>query len=347
MRRLTVLFIVSLFIGCNDELVVNAPWKDVAVIYGILDKTQDTNYVRIHRGYLGNEGFAGGNNEPDSLYYATPSVRIEVYQNESFVKSIDLTRDETIELDSGFFTTEDYHTYRIVEPLAENTNYKLVVDKSEDGLKDVYADAPMVDDFAITDPRAFRKLNFTPNGQKVTWDYAVNARLYQASMRMHYTEMNRANHNDTVQKFVDYLVTTRTGNNLNGSGSFTVIVDYDAFYRFLASSIEVNRDVIRFYRGIDLKVVAAEDDFATYMSVSAPATTVVQDKPHFTNIEGGDGANAGIFSTINSTTHFRMDLSNPSLDSLIFGALTCDLQFGVKNALDTCYCQNGIFPTCD
>ncbi len=346
-KFLAIIFITALAVSCNKELKINADWTDVSVIYGILEKSQDTNFVRIHRGYLGNEGITGGNQNPDSLYYLSPEVKIEIIKDGAVFKTIQLTRDESNSLDSGFFTSKDYHTYRLINKIDQTANYRLVVDKTEDGLNNVYALTPIVKDFLISEPRSFRSLSFAPNGQKIRWNYAVNGRMYQVALRMYYLEMNRTNHRDTVRKFVDFTVTTRTGNNISGNGSFTAVVDYDSYYRFLLTSIGVNRDVIRFHRGTDLVIIAVADDFATYMNVNAPSNTVVQDKPHFTNIMGGDETNAGIFSSSNTAANYLMKMSKPSLDSLVFGTLTCDLQFGRKNALDTCYCLNNIFPTCD
>ena len=346
-KFLAIIFITSIAVSCNKELKINADWKDVSVIYGVLEKRADTNYVRIHRGYLGNEGITGGNQNPDSLYYLSPEVKIEIVKNNAVINTVQLTRDESHSLDSGFFTTKDYHTYRFDQSIDEDAEYRLVVDKTEDGLNNVYAITPIVKDFLISEPRPFRRLAFAPNRQNIKWNYADNGRMYQVSLRMHYLEMNRANHKDTILKYVDFTVTTRTGSNLDGNGSFTAVVDYDSYYRFLITAIGVNRNVIRFHRGTDLVVVAVADDLATYMNVSAPSNTVVQDKPHFTNIMGGDNANAGIFSSSNRIEQNKMKMSNPSLDSLVYGILTCDLQFGRKNALDTCYCKDNIFPTCD
>jgi len=346
-KFLALIFITTLAASCNNELVINADWKDVSVIYGILEKKQDTNYVRVHRGYLGNEGVTGGNQDPDSLYYISPEVKIEIIKNNSVIKTVQLTRDESHSLDSGFFTSEDYHTYRFESTIDEDADYRLVIDKTEDGLNNVYATTPIVQNYIITEPRSFRPLSFAPNDQKIKWNYAENGRMYQVSLRMYYLEMQRDDHADTVEKFVDFTVTTRTGSNLTGDGSFTAVVDYDGYYRHLLNTIGVNRDVIRFHRGTDLVIVAVADDLATYMNVNAPSNTVVQDKPHFTNIMGGDEANAGIFSSSNTVANYRMRMSNPSLDSLIKGVITCDLQFGQKIALDTCYCRENIFPTCD
>lgn len=347
MRKiLAVLAITIIAISCNQELIINAPWKDVSAIYGILDRTSDTNYVRIHRGYLGNEGINGGSQDPDSLYYITPDVKIEII-NESgqTIETVDLIRDESKDLDSGFFTVEDYHTYRFDKVLVDNFQYKLIVDKSEDGLNQVYATTPMVDDFKIDKPNANRNLAYTfRNGVDVGWESTTNGRLYEVSTRLHYQEMSLTDNTDIVDKFVDYNVTTKLANSLNGGQTFVSTIDYEGYYRFLGNNIETNQDVIRFYVGTDITIVAAADDFATYMSVSAPATTVVQDKPHFTNILGGDNANAGIFSSTNKAQNFAMKLADDSMDSLVRSMLTCDLQFADKIGQDTVYCQGGQYP---
>ena len=194
----------------------------------------------------------------------------------------------------------------------------------------------MVDDFKIDNPNANRNLAYTfRNGVEVAWESTENGRLYDVTTRLHYTEMSLTDNSDLVEKFVDYSVTTKLANSLSGGQGFVSTIGYDGYYRFLANNIEVNPEVIRFYVGTDITIVAAADDFATYMSVSAPATTVVQDKPHFTNIMGGDDANAGLFSSTNKAQNFAMKLADDSMDSLVRSMLTCDLQFADKIGQDT------------
>jgi len=347
MRKIIAFLAITIIaVSCNQELIVNAPWKDVSAIYGILDRTSDTNYIRVHRGYLGDEGISGGSQEPDSLYYINPDIKIEIINTSGqTMETVSLIRDESKDLDSGFFTTEGYHTFRFDKTLVDNFSYKLIVDKSESGLNQVYASTPMVDDFNIGSPNQNRSLNYAfRNGVEVKWESTENGRLYQVKTRMHYLEMSLNDSKDIVSKYVDFSVTTKTANSLNGGQNFITTIGYDSYYRFLANNIEVNQDVIRFYEGTDIVIVASADDLATYMSVSAPATTVVQDKPHFTNIMGGDDANAGIFSSTNKAENLAMKLADDSMDSLVRSMLTCDLQFADRIGQDTVYCQGGLYP---
>ena len=43
------------------------------------------------------------------------------------METVSLIRDESKDLDSGFFTTEGYHTFRFDKTLVDNFSYKLIV----------------------------------------------------------------------------------------------------------------------------------------------------------------------------------------------------------------------------
>ena len=55
---LCLLVFATLF-ACETDFEVNAPWKETAVIYGLLDQTVDTQRVIIYKAFLGQEsGFS-------------------------------------------------------------------------------------------------------------------------------------------------------------------------------------------------------------------------------------------------------------------------------------------------
>jgi hypothetical protein len=146
--------------------------------------------------------------------------------------------------------------------------------------------------------------------------------------------MNASQHSDSTRKFVDYKLETTIGSDLGGGDEIKKTVSYDAFYRYLFNTIGEKPNVIRFFRGIDIYVVAGGDDLATYISVSQPAQGIVQDKPLFTNVSNG----IGLFSSIGNAENVDVDLSIPSVDSLVRGIYTCELMFGKTSQQDTCFC---------
>ena len=38
--------------SCNKKLEVNADWKDVTVVYGLLDQTDSVHYVKVTKAFL-------------------------------------------------------------------------------------------------------------------------------------------------------------------------------------------------------------------------------------------------------------------------------------------------------
>ena len=62
MERIAFLFAIAcVFAGCSTDLDINAPYKNVTVVYGLLDQRQEVQYVKINKAYLG---------EGDALVYA-------------------------------------------------------------------------------------------------------------------------------------------------------------------------------------------------------------------------------------------------------------------------------------
>ena len=53
MRKIAFLFITTIFLwSCETEFEVNAPWKDVSIIYGLLEANKDTQYVKDLQSFL-------------------------------------------------------------------------------------------------------------------------------------------------------------------------------------------------------------------------------------------------------------------------------------------------------
>ena len=53
---LSVLACLAFFNACSTKVDLYADYKDIPIIYGLLDATIDTNYVKIVRAFSGGEG---------------------------------------------------------------------------------------------------------------------------------------------------------------------------------------------------------------------------------------------------------------------------------------------------
>ena len=66
-------FLAALIVlsACKNEIDINAPYKDIPVVYGFLDQNQATQYIRIQKLYqnAANQTTDQGAKIADSLYF--------------------------------------------------------------------------------------------------------------------------------------------------------------------------------------------------------------------------------------------------------------------------------------
>ena len=47
--------LMGIFVSCSTKVDLYADYKDIPVIYGLLDATQDTNYIKVVRAFSGSD----------------------------------------------------------------------------------------------------------------------------------------------------------------------------------------------------------------------------------------------------------------------------------------------------
>jgi len=51
-----ILFSIILFGGvqsCSTDVDINAPWKDITVVYGLLNQNDNIHYIKVNKAFLG------------------------------------------------------------------------------------------------------------------------------------------------------------------------------------------------------------------------------------------------------------------------------------------------------
>ena len=338
---------VLAFAACDNTLDVTAPWEETPVLFALLNPTEDTNYVRIGRAYLGSEGPDGGAQQPDSLYYTNLTVVVEALgPNGQLRATYTLPEASEVVLNTnGPFVPTGYKAYRLVGNLNEDFTYRVKAFKENQTEPLLVATTPLVkpSTWVLREPSpvggALVRIPIgSKNGAKFRWDQAVNARMYPGFLRFRWTEtVEGGDLADSIRYSVDYPLPTLLGNNLLGNDEINTAVGYQDFYDFLANTpaLPVKPGVLRWFRGIDLHLVAGSDDLATYISVSQPSNSIVQDKPFFTNVQGG----AGVFASRATYVRPYLNISNNSLDSLVYSRKTCKLRFAKTTVFDTLTCN--------
>ena len=132
---LSGLFSIS---GCDNTVDVNADWQEIMVVYGLLNPTDDVNYIRITKAFLNPEGnavqIAGIS---DSLYFDSLEVVIQEFKNGNpiNVMTLELVDGNLIGIpkDSGLFASDVNYLYRLNDKIKSDSKYKLQVFNKKSG----------------------------------------------------------------------------------------------------------------------------------------------------------------------------------------------------------------------
>jgi len=293
---------LTLLIACNKELKVNADWKDITVVYGLLDQNEDTTFIKITKAFLGPGDALQFAKIPDSSNYPDKlDVRIEEWNGTTLKNSYacDTVTIHNKKAGDSIFYFPDQLMYYTLAPLNENYQYKLRILNKKTG-KEITSQTSLVHNFQIEKPLPFIEMNFQPGlNNQVQWITAVGGSRYQMDIRFHYREALIADTSQKVEKYIDWIVFNNV-KPINNLGGQTISNYYpgDGFYNIAGSKIPVNPYVKRTALFVDVILSVASDDLNTYMEVTEPSYTIVQERPTFTNITNGIGLFASRFNNV-------------------------------------------------
>jgi hypothetical protein len=325
-----LLFLPFLY-SCNKELNVNADWTDITVVYGILSQNDDTTFIKITKAFLGPGDAMQFAKVPDSSTYPDKlEVKLEEWSDNTLVQtfSFDTITIHTKEAgDSIFYYPDQLVYYSPTGRLDENNTYKLTITNKKTG-KVITSQTKLVHTFKveIPDPDAPVRITEYFPGQNFTvkWDPATGGKRYQLLIRFHYLETRSSG---SVEKSIDWLLF----NNVQVEDPYEfnpqpIVRTFagETFYTFLESNIPVDPTIIsRAARRVDYIFSVASEDLNTYMEVTEPSMTIIQERPTFSNITNG----IGLFSSrfVNEIDSFS--LTQRTIDELHVNVHTAPLGF--------------------
>jgi hypothetical protein len=321
-------FVSCLLFSCDSKLEVNAEWKDITVVYGLLDQSDSMHYLKITKAFLGPGNALDFAKIPDSSNYKSKlDVRIEGWEINKFDSSLkqtilfDTTTITNKEEGDSIFYYPSQLVYKSVGNEAMNSNYiyKLFIKEKESG-KEITARTPMVQKMPdITRPKPAPASATFIVGTKntVEWTSAKGGKRYQFVGRFYYQETKIADTSQKSLKHVDWVIFNNVKTeNTEGGISMKYSYPADVFYIVLGSHIPIDPTVNRAAMRMEYIFTVAADDLNTYMEVTEPSYTIVQEKPPFTNISNG----IGIFSSRHNNTKdyplIQITFSQQTLDEL-------------------------------
>lgn len=330
-KILLAVLIPLLFGSCSTDFDTIADYKETVVVYGLLDQLSNEQLIKINKAYLGEGNALLMAQEKDSINYADIlNVSMEeIDGNGNVLATFSLLRDTSFLKDSGMFNYPFQVIYKLVgQQLHINSNYRLKVKNTQTGLE-AKSTTSLLGNINLKTPGASQKFNFTlPVNFSVQYAPASGAKIYNLTLRFHYTETNIVS-GLTTDKYVDWFLPDEVVD-INATNDMKFIIPREDFYKVLGANIPVDPDMVRHVGNPDVaggfsmevRITSGSENLYKYMQLTTPSSSIVQERPPFSNIENGVGLFTGrsLFST------FR-DLDDPTKNSLDTSIYTRDLNF--------------------
>jgi hypothetical protein len=332
---LGLLFLLPFLVSCNNKLDVNAQWQDITVVYGLLNQNDSVHYFRITKAFLGPGDAMQFAKIPDSSYYPNLlNVTMEEWEitspyDSSLIRTIpfDTTTISNKEEGDSVFYYPYQKVYYFLGKIKPDYVYKLKIVNPKT-TKVVSGRTSLIGPLNIETPKAGNKAAILPQKEiPLKFKSAVNGRRYQLVLRFNYREYPLTDTTHPVEKSVEWQVFNNVlASKLDGGEDISPYYPGDGLYSALKAHIPVDPSVSRHAETVDYLLSVAADDLNTYMDVTAPSTTIVQERPSYTNISNGIGLFSAIYdNTIDSPRHLAV--GTVMLDSLRTNHNTYNLGF--------------------
>lgn len=350
-KLLMASLLVLTFVSCKPKVDITSEYKDVTVVYGLINQDDRYQYIKIYKGYLTDGNALEWASELDNIsYYDDIDVKMEEYVEDDYGKEVlnqtfTLNPDTTIPKDPGTFAYPTQVLYRLRQPLTYKGGhiFRLVITNKKTG-EVVSGKATLLDDaFPFNVPLGSTGVTSTIDvNSEDPWEVGCKAQNWpkqayavDAYMTFRYIEKNKRTGEISHKAVKDVRVTD--GFCLGNTAKFKPV----SILRLLPQYIPVDTSVVRYvdyyentgetgaYVCVDITLWATDETYYTYHLMSQPSSSIVQDRVAYTNMESNAGNTAlGFFAArISRERHFRINNIEHNEDSIINGRYTKNLGF--------------------
>lgn len=333
--------------SCKNDLDVLAPGEETVSVYAVLNPNESVQNVRINKVYLTDGDALTAAQDVNQINYDTAELRVSLQRflvggttptlttvGNATKKEIVLT-GTVVTTASGSFNTNQT-IWQTTDKLYNSGEYKLTILNKKTG-KEFTAQNVIIDSVKpyTSMPFRYHPTLFPTHGnydlinnpsqanalvtytvvsanQKIKFMSVANTKLYNVTMRLHYIDTLSSNPNIGTPQYIDYTFNTQKPPTLEGGEPMEVSFLINDFYVNLGAQLaKKNNTGIKNRRVYYMEFIiqGGAESLNTFLQVNQPSNTIAQDKPNYSNINGG----VGIFSSIScsSITH---DLSNSFID---------------------------------
>lgn len=339
-KVLTLGFCIALLLGCKSKFSVNGEYIEKPVVHLLLDQGENYHFLKLNKTFL-KEGNAYDYAKDPSLSYfdnVVATVKEIGGQNRTWT-----LKDTTItnKKEGVFYAPKQKLYYFKANDLDEDALYRLNIDINN-GEFTVTAQTKLVSNVNISYPKPNFSFNFADNNVQIngykstpiTFSLGSGA-VYKVQLKINYREYTTSGQSD---KTILWNLGSKDRLDIPTSTS-TIPASGEKFYELLSKKIAVNSNVTkRTLQEMEIILTAGSEDLQTYMLTNKPTSSLAQNKPSYSNVEGA----LGIFSsrvTIKQTKAVysppnKRALNQNSTKELCTGTYTVALNFCSDIPLD-------------
>lgn len=311
--------------SCSTDIDLYADYKDIPVIYGLLDCEADTNFIKITRAIYASDNPLLDASDPDlNNYPGKLDVRLTEFCNGDSIRQIVLDTITLHNKQNGVFYAPNQKVYYTTEPLGRNTSrnqyqYRLTIVLPDRTLS---TDAKLVGSSSFG-PKSLA-LNFSHEyfGTRRPFQFrpAINATVYSVDMSFYFKEQ-RTPESDTVKRSMMWHIGTFFENDLihQTDGEDYCIFYYrpENFYKVLEDFIGGDTAILGLKRYITdypatITITAGGDNLQRYLYYNDIVSQSSLNEQDFSVIDGA----VGFFSSTMTRTS-AMRLAGTTLPELI------------------------------
>lgn len=370
------ILLVATWWGCSTDVDLTAEYQSIPVVYGLLEMEADTQWVRINRTWLGDGNQIDAAAIRDSSEYPVdaisvfmeelqPSADDEITGNEEVVRTWELEAIEVANKElNGIFYGPEQTLYAAAtageDALNEDFWYRLhlVLPNGEEAWSVTKPIQSNGGTFAFPPPNfngvypmSFHNgTGFVPN-VNMTWNSAPGASRYDGFMRVNFEEEYYADDalnvlDSSVSRSITISFGSESVTDDDGVQELDLAINGERFYTELASRLEVNpriRRVLGYVEGneseeraFDFILQVANRDLAVYLDVNEANNSIVQERPLWTNIQGG----IGLWGARTTLMVSGVGYSKLTMKYLQESDLTGGLNFCSPSEVSEFYCGN-------
>jgi len=333
-----------LFASCKEDFDVAAPYKDITVVYGMLNIADTAHYIRVQKAFLDETKSAiEMAQNPDSIYYPEGALTVRFQEinaagnitSDEEMSRVDLNA-EGYPKEGGAFASSPNIGYKSKKTLNPANKYRVVIRNTVTG------DVDSAETYIITNStepstgfyisQAFIptfRINFSKPNPKAAFSMTVHTpsnppgytgrsitAYFEGAMRIKYASV-KGGDTTTGQSILYQFGGTRPGT--EAGGTFSLTTTHESILNFIANAIPAAApgEVRLLDSSADLMVWAAGPDYANYLQFASTQGGLSADqiRPVYTNIRGKDAY--GLLSTRKLYERDNIRIDVPTMDSLV------------------------------